>query len=842
MAEPPDLDPRSPHDVRSDALRPSRAFQVEVLRMFAALSLFVLVYILLMGAAIALAGAAGSVGFFIISVRPSLVTIMLGLGLIGMGLMVVVFLLKFLFARFRPDESGTVKISGADQPELVDFVRRVAHEAGAPLPKKIVLAPEVNAAVYFDSTFLSMFLPVRRNLRIGFGLVNALNLGEFKAVLAHEFGHFSQKSMRLGSYAYTANRIIFNLLFENTSYGKALEAWASFSKYFAIFAHVTILIVQGIQWVLRKLYVVVQKANMALSREMEFHADAVAASVAGSEQLVASLYRLEAADVTFSTLNNSYQAWAFENARPDNAYAQHRELLVEYAENLKIPLEDGLPQVSGSSPRLYPTSRILVKDQWSSHPSTPERERHLNGLGFVAARAHEPAWTLFRDAPALQRQMTLILYPAASGGTPSRVLDAGAFLERRRRRVRALELPPLYRGYFDFRRPELLDFGELTDAPPEESARSLEEILNDESVRLTTAMSVLGQDLAWLDAIVGKRVLARSFEFDGTKYRIDEAPELLRRLQEEWKEKGNLLAAADRRLFCFFLGKSREASKTDEFLACVREFTAQQKRVNEICALSGAIREKIDALSACTPGDAGATEFVDAILTMETSLKSAIRAFLVEDRDGTLLEEVRTALETFVNGSAKYLSGTPAGTTRNVSAAEEEIEYECSDCGTTVNPGMNACPHCGANLREEEFVCADCGKSIQRGQETCPHCGAPLEWDDDGWKGGEELTYQCLQCGAVVAANDVECQNCGRVLLADPPDGKGVPAPGEVVPPSDPEARGELAFVQEDFQNLFNALENAKAAGPLILRLALKRLLAYQVGLLERLNGGIQAG
>jgi len=56
-------------------------------------------------------------------------------------------------------------------------------------------------------------LPGRKNLVIGLGLVNRLNLSEFKAVLAHEFGHFSQNSMKLGSYVYTSNRIIGEIVF-----------------------------------------------------------------------------------------------------------------------------------------------------------------------------------------------------------------------------------------------------------------------------------------------------------------------------------------------------------------------------------------------------------------------------------------------------------------------------------------------------------------------------------------------------------------------------------------------------------------------------------------------------
>ena len=58
---------------------------------------------------------------------------------------------------------------------------------------------------------------------------------ELKAILAHEFGHFSQKEMKIGSYVYNVNQVIHNLLFENDSFDDTVERWAGISSYFSIF-------------------------------------------------------------------------------------------------------------------------------------------------------------------------------------------------------------------------------------------------------------------------------------------------------------------------------------------------------------------------------------------------------------------------------------------------------------------------------------------------------------------------------------------------------------------------------------------------------------------------------
>lgn len=132
------------------------------------------------------------------------------------------------------------------------------------------------------------------------GLVNTVTESELKAILAHAFGHFSQKTMKLGSYVYNVNQVIFNLLYENESYEKIIQRWADVSGYFSVFVVLAVKISEGIKWVLRKLYAVVNKNYMGLSREMEFHADEIAASVTGFEHLKSSLLRMTLAEHSFN--------------------------------------------------------------------------------------------------------------------------------------------------------------------------------------------------------------------------------------------------------------------------------------------------------------------------------------------------------------------------------------------------------------------------------------------------------------------------------------------------------------------------------------------------------------
>ena len=306
-----------------------------------------------------------------------------------MGVMVLIFLVKFIFNRRKVDRSNMMEIKEKDHPQLFDFIKRINKETDTKFPKKIYLTQDVNAAVFFDSTLLSMFFPVRKNLMIGLGLVNVVNVSELKAIIAHEFGHFSQKSMKLGSYVYNVNHVIHDMLYNNDSYGNLLDKWAHMSGIFAIFANITIGIVRAIQAVLQATYRVVQKSYSGLSQQMEFHADTVAAYVSGSAPLITSLYRLEAADLAYNNLFSKYNQWAAQSIKPDNLYPQFTQVMHHFANVFKIPVENGLPQVTEDSLQYFNQSKLVIKNQWASHPSTEDRAAHLNSLGLHAEIVHE---------------------------------------------------------------------------------------------------------------------------------------------------------------------------------------------------------------------------------------------------------------------------------------------------------------------------------------------------------------------------------------------------------------------------------------------------------------------
>ena len=300
----------------------SAEFKSQTTKAVFSIVFFVLTYLLLLSLTVGLTALCIYGGLLVIISFPRLITIIFGLGLASFGVVILIFLLKFIFKSNKVDRSHLREIKKQEAPELFNLIEEIVKEVGTNFPKKVYLSSEVNAAVFYDSNFWSMFLPIQKNLQIGLGLVNSVTKEELKAILAHEFGHFSQRTMKVGSYVYNVNQVIFNMLYDNASYEKLIQSLGNVHGLVSIFLVLAVKIVEGIQWILKKMYGVVNKSYMALSREMEFHADEIAASVTGPDPLKSSLLRLKLADHSFSNVISFYEKQIANNVKTENIYKE----------------------------------------------------------------------------------------------------------------------------------------------------------------------------------------------------------------------------------------------------------------------------------------------------------------------------------------------------------------------------------------------------------------------------------------------------------------------------------------------------------------------------------------
>ena len=558
--------PPAPKGISDKILEPSATFKSEVVRMAGSLVFFIGIYFALIISATILAIACAWGGYLLVTNIPKFITLMLGLGLAGTGLLVLFFLFKFLFTRQKTDRSGMIEVTEASQPQLFAFIRQLAAETQTPFPKRIYLSSDVNACVFYDSSFWSMFFPVRKNLQIGLGLVNSVTISEFKAILAHEFGHFSQRSMKLGSYVYHVNHIIYNLLYENDGFSRLLERWGNMSGYFALFSGITVKIIRGIQWVLQKSYDYVNKNYMSLSRQMEYHADAVAAFVSGSEPLITSLRRLEAADLCFHRVLNLYNSWISQNVKSENMYQDHTWAMYRFGQEFEVPLVHGQLQVDANTKAFMSYSKLVITDQWASHPSTEDREKHLLSLGITCDTFQQSAWSVFTNPELLQKQMTDLVYGTATFTNTPEVYSPEMFKEKFDQYLEENSFNRAYKGFYDNRNITEFDIENELQAEGLPIYNTYETLFSEENCALPVKVSTLESDLKTISSIINKELPVKTFDYAGERYLATNAAAVKQQLEIDLTLAQSQLAFLDKAVFRFFYKLAEVQGKSQEII------------------------------------------------------------------------------------------------------------------------------------------------------------------------------------------------------------------------------------------------------------------------------------
>lgn len=106
---------------------------------------------------------------------------------------------RALWVRF-PDPGGRT-ILRDDAPALFDEIEQVRDRLGVRRPDEVRVTPDLNASVT-QVPVLGFAGPCREVLLVGVQLMQALTPAQFRAVLAHEFGHLSGQHGRFGSWIY----------------------------------------------------------------------------------------------------------------------------------------------------------------------------------------------------------------------------------------------------------------------------------------------------------------------------------------------------------------------------------------------------------------------------------------------------------------------------------------------------------------------------------------------------------------------------------------------------------------------------------------------------------------
>lgn len=605
----------------------SENFKSNATKAILSIIIFTISYFTISAISIALSILCIIAGIFLIILKPMFITLVLGIGLASIGFFILYFLVKFIFKKYTVDRSHLTEITEIDEPVLFNLIKEIVYEVETEFPKKIYFSNDVNASVFYDSTILSMFLPVRKNLQIGLGLMNSVTVSEFKAILSHEFGHFSQSSMKIGSYVYNVNQIIYNMLFDNSTLNDAMIRWANFSGYFTFFVKIATWIIETIQWLLKKLYEFVNINYLALSREMEFHADEIAANVTGYKPLKDSLLRIDFANYSLNEVFQFYNNKIEENKTSKNIYEDHRIAMQFLAKENDLIIENDLPIITIADINRYNKSKLNIKDQWASHPSTEDRIIALEKTGIIKSNYNQSlAISLLSDSEKTLQIHTKKLFSEVKYTTPVIILNNSFFSDEFKENYLKNKFSSIYNGYYDSKNP--FPFEINSTSLTTEMNINFDDLYSKDKIELVYDYISLINDKNILEQINSKAINLKTFDYNGLKYNSDDAFELLLNINDEEKLLKSKITENDINIYNFFLKKAKLKNKESELINHYNDFFIIDKEYENKIGIFHEVYKNLEFINVTTPVEIIISNFKNNITPYENDLKKEIHLLL----------------------------------------------------------------------------------------------------------------------------------------------------------------------------------------------------------------------
>ncbi|MGK7892999.1 MAG: M48 family metallopeptidase, partial [Xenococcus sp. (in: cyanobacteria)] len=433
--------PTNPVKVPPNLSKPSKKYQQQAILAMLGLSLFVTLYFTLTSWFIWTA--------YRLFTTPNLAGEEIFVGLLSSFL--AIFMVKPLLRVRHGSDSQTLEISSQEEPELFKFIYRIADEAKAPRPHKVFLSARVNAAVFYDVSILNLFFTSKKNLEIGLGLVNVLTLGEFKAVLAHEFGHFAQRSMAVGRWVYIAHQIVSHIVAERDILDDFLRGLSRVDIRIAWIGWLLSLIVWSIRSILETAFCWLLIAQRALSREMEFQADLVAVSLTGSDALIHALHQIHAADDAWERTLNFASSEINSDRIITDLFTIQTHTIQKIGTILNDPEYGRVPPIPTENPashRLFKTAIAEMPRMWATHPSNADREKNAKRIYIPNSLDNRSAWILFGHGQAIRKKMTKHLIKLASPSEEAKSVNIRDSIEQFDNQYARCYFDPTYRGNY----------------------------------------------------------------------------------------------------------------------------------------------------------------------------------------------------------------------------------------------------------------------------------------------------------------------------------------------------------------------------------------------------------
>lgn len=320
----------------------------------------------------------------------------------AVGVLMLAFMVKPLIAP-RAEEPDPLTLQRHIHPRIFEYIDALCRLMNAPIPSRIDIDEGVNASAGFRGGWWGM-LTGRLVLTIGAPLIASMDLRTLTGVIAHEFGHFTQRlAMRLGWIVHRINFWLYRTAYERDAWDGYLEGWWRHRFHWAnIFLLPCRLGVWFTRLIFRGLLFVAHAISCYMARQMEYDADAWCCRVCGSATIAPMFDQLLDLHAAESAILPSLSDRWRERRLPDNLPV------------LLASTSTGIDE--GTRNRTREAAEKHRSRFFETHPTNDKRIQAAATLADPGVFALDlPASALFEDFALVGRQVTFNYYQAALG-------------------------------------------------------------------------------------------------------------------------------------------------------------------------------------------------------------------------------------------------------------------------------------------------------------------------------------------------------------------------------------------------------------------------------------------
>jgi Zn-dependent protease with chaperone function len=201
------------------------------------------------------------------------------------GIVIAATMVWSLIPRRDKFEAPGMVLERSAHPRLFAELENIAHALDEPLPREVYLIGAPNAFVADRGGIMGF--GSQRIMGLGLPLLSLLTVSQFRAVLAHEFGHYYGGDTSLGPWVYKTKTSIVRI-FENIGSVGALAR-------IAVLGVMYIVVTTLLKWY----FIAFLRVINLISRKQEYRADELACLIAGRQNLIDGLQSIHRAAVAW---------------------------------------------------------------------------------------------------------------------------------------------------------------------------------------------------------------------------------------------------------------------------------------------------------------------------------------------------------------------------------------------------------------------------------------------------------------------------------------------------------------------------------------------------------------